>query len=158
MKSKMLVLTAVLLFAGSALAQELGPVPPAPLAPQRPLAPPAPLADPFGGALFPPELVMTHQRAIGLDTEQRDAIRETIRSIQPQFTDLQWEMQDAAEVMRSLLDKTQVDEEKVLGQLEQVLDIERRVKRLQFQLMVRTKNVLTKDQQAQLRVIRGGLR
>ena len=167
MKTKSLILVAVLLLAVASLpAQQFAPAPPRPSAPPAasqapavrpaPPAPPAPPADPFGGALFPPELIMQNQRAIGLDTEQRDAIRGHIRTIQPQFTELQWEMQDAAEAMRSLLEEPQVDEEEVLGQLNHILDVERRVKRLQFQLMIRIKNTLTAEQQQQLRAIRKG--
>ncbi|MFQ5663944.1 MAG: Spy/CpxP family protein refolding chaperone [Terriglobia bacterium] len=110
--------------------------------------------DPIRESLFPPELVMRHQRAIGLEPEQKAYIRKQMRQAQLRFTELQWELEDAAETMRSLLEQDQVDEEQVLGQLEKVLDAERRIKRLQLSLMIRIKNKLTPEQQAQLRELR----
>lgn len=46
-------------------------------------------------------------------------------------------------------------EQQALAQLDKVLDVEREVKRAQIGLMVRIKNKLTPEQQAQLREIRG---
>ena len=167
MKKMIVLFAACFLLATTALARDLPPLPPEPplpagapspaLAPQQPApapAPPAPNADPFGGALFPPELIMRHQRAIDLTADQRDDIRGIIRTIQPQFQDIQWEMQDLSESMRELLEKSAIDEESVLAQLEKILDAERRVKRLQVTLMIRIKNTLTARQQQQLRAFR----
>lgn len=168
MKKAIILLAACFLLATTVLAQDLSPLPPEPplpaetpspaLAPQQPAppAPPAPPADPFGGALFAPELIMRHQRAIGLTADQRDNIRGIIRTIQPQFQDIQWEMQDLSQTMKELLEQSAVDEESVLAQLEKILDAERRVKRLQVTLMVRIKNTLNVKQQKQLREIRDG--
>lgn len=120
------------------------------LAAQRP----GPNPDPLGGNLFSPELIMRNQRAIGLESVQRDAIRAEIQKAQQKFTELQWEMQDAAEVMISLVSQDRVDEQQTLEQLDKVLSIERKVKRAQIQLMVRLKNQLTPEQQKQLRALR----
>ncbi len=46
----------------------------APALAQQPPQAPAVQADPLFDALFPPELIMQHRRAIGLTDEQRDAI------------------------------------------------------------------------------------
>jgi Spy/CpxP family protein refolding chaperone len=110
--------------------------------------------DPLGGNLFPPELIMKNQRAIGLEVAQRDTIRAEIQEAQQKFTELQWEMQDAAEVMMSLVSQDRVNEQQALAQLDKVLSIEREVKRAQIQLMVRLKNQLTPEQQKQLKELR----
>lgn len=138
MKARVLVFSLVLLPAW-ALAQ--------------PAPEPSPL-DPLQENLFPPELVMRHQRAIELQPEQKTYIREQVREAQLRFTELKWQLEDAAEAMRSLLEQTRVDEQQVLGQLEKVLDAERQIKRLQLTLMVRIKNQLTPEQQARLRELR----
>ena len=111
-------------------------------------------SDPLGENLFPPELIMGNQRAIGLEKLQRDAIRAEIQEAQKQFTELQWQMQDAAEEMRSLVSQDRIDEEQTLAQLDKVLDIERKIKHVQIRLMVRLKNQLTPEQQKQLRKLR----
>ena len=117
-------------------------------------APPAPGDDPLRDALFPPELVMRHQQAIGLTQEKKTYLREEIRKAQLRFTELQWLLQDAMESMRSLLEQTPAPEQPILGQLEKVLEAEREIKRTQISLMVRIKNKLTAEQQARLRELR----
>ncbi len=120
---------------------------------QRGQPPPGP--DPIGENLFPPELIMAHQEAIGLRPEQKSYIREEIRKAQGQFTDLQWQLQDSMEALGSLLKPNTVDEPAVLAQLDKVLATEREIKRAQISLMVRIKNKLTPEQQARLRELRG---
>lgn len=104
--------------------------------------------------LFPPELVMAHQKAIELSSEQKSYLRQEIRNAQTRFTDLQWELQDAMESLHSFLEQERVPEQQVLAQLEKVLDLERQIKRTQMTLMVRIKNHLTPEQQARLRQLR----
>lgn len=143
MRAKVLFLGAWLLLAsGLVLAQQ---------APQ-PGQPPG--DDPLRDALFPPELVMRHQQAIGLTQEQKTYLREEIRKAQLRFTELQWLLQDAMESMRALLEQTPAPEQPILGQLEKVLEAEREIKRTQISLMVRIKNKLTAEQQARLRELR----
>lgn len=173
MKAKVALVAVGLLFlAGPLAAQTPAPEPPsAPVAvaasqgaqpPQAPEAPPAPRAaatprppgDPIGDALLPPELVMRHQQAIGLTPEQKTYIRDQIRQAQLRFTELQWQMEDAAEALRALLEKDRVDEAQALAALEHVLDAERQIKTAQITLMVRIKNKLTPEQQARLRELR----
>ncbi|MFQ5818200.1 MAG: Spy/CpxP family protein refolding chaperone [Terriglobia bacterium] len=150
MKAKLALVCAGLVFlANAALAQR--PLPPQP--PQPPQAP-RPRHDPLGENLFPPELVMRHQKAIGLEPEQKSYLRDQIRQAQLRFTELQWELQDAMETVQSLLEQTQVAEEQVLAQLEKVLAAERAIKRTQLTLMIRIKNKLTPEQQARLRALR----
>jgi len=120
---------------------------------QRP--PQAPGPDPVGEHLFPPELIMAHQEAIGLTADQKTYIRDEIRKAQGQFSDLQWQLQDAMEALGSLLKHNPVDEQVALAQLDKVLATEREIKRTQISLMVRIKNKLTPEQQARLRELRG---
>lgn len=114
--------------------------------------------DPIGDALFPPELVMQHQQAIGLTDEQKGFLIAEIQKAQARFTDLQWQLQHAVETMASLVREERVDEEKVLAQLDRVLTLEREIKRAQFSLMVRIRNKLTPEQRARLQEIKTRLR
>ncbi len=151
MKAKIFLLAACLLLAaGLAVAQQ-------PLAPSPRFQPGAagPAPDPVRGNLFPPELIMQNQKAIGLTDEQKTTIRGELLQAQTRFTELQWELQDQVESLVSLLKQEKVDEQRALAQLDKVLDVEREVKRAQIGLMVRIKNKLTPEQQAQLREIRG---
>lgn len=111
--------------------------------------------DPIGQSFFPPELVIQHQEAIGLSTEQKDAFKAEIRQAQLKFTELQWKLQDEMEKMISLVKQPHPDEPQVLAQLDKVLAAEREVKREQITLLVRIKNKLTPEQQSKLAELRG---
>ncbi len=137
MRTRVLVLVWNLLLAGLSLAQPLGP--------ER---------DPVGESLFPPELIMQNQQAIGLQEAQKSYIRAEILKAQSRFTELQWGLQDAMESLASLLRQESVDEQQVLAQLDKVLNVEREIKRTQIGLMVRIKNRLTPEQQSRLLEIR----
>jgi Spy/CpxP family protein refolding chaperone len=54
----------------------------------------------------------------------------------------------------ALLEETQVDEAAAIAKAEQVLKTENEVKKRQMALLIRIKNVLTKDQQNRLRALR----
>ncbi len=106
--------------------------------------------DPLGKYLFSPERVMKHQRALGLTTEQKETMKAAVQTAQTTFTDAQWELQDAMQSMGELVNKNQIDEAQVLDQLEEILNLERQIKRAQLTLMVRIKNTLTEEQQKKL--------
>src|SRR5690349_18465193 len=113
------------------------------LAAQQPAGP-----DPIAENLFPPELVMAHQKAIDLSDAQKTSIRAELLKAQTRFTELQWQLQDAMEGLVSLLKQSSADESGVMTQLDKVLSSEREIKRTQISLLVRIKNKLTPDQQA----------
>jgi Spy/CpxP family protein refolding chaperone len=113
-----------------------------------------PAPDPLGENLFPPELIMQHQQALGLSEEQKNFFKNELRQAQTRFTELQWKVQDEAEKMAELIKQPQVDESQVLSQLDKILNLERDVKRAQIALLIRIKNRLTPEQQAKLREIR----
>jgi Spy/CpxP family protein refolding chaperone len=118
----------------------------------QPPQPPGP--DPLSENLFPPELVMAHQKAIDLNDAQKAYIRTELLKAQTRFTELQWQLQDAMEAMVSLLKQSPADESQIMSQLDKVLNSEREIKRTQISLLVRIKNKLTPEQQAQLQKLR----
>jgi Spy/CpxP family protein refolding chaperone len=119
------------------------------LAAQQPSNP-----DPIMDSLFPPELVMAHQAAIGLDDAQKNDIRGELLKAQTRFSDLQWQLQGAMESLAALLKKNPADEGQVMAQLDKVLAAERELKRTQIGLLVRIRNRLTPEQQARLQKLR----
>jgi Spy/CpxP family protein refolding chaperone len=113
-----------------------------------------PPQDPFGDSLFPPELVMQHQEEIGLTEEQKNFLKTESRKAALRFTELQWQLSDAAEKMAAAVKQPKVDEQQAIAMLDQVLDAEREIKRLQVSLVIRIKNNLTPEQQAKLQDIK----
>jgi Spy/CpxP family protein refolding chaperone len=110
--------------------------------------------DPFAAVFFPPELIMEHQQAIGLNADQKRAVRAEIQKAQGRFTELQWKLEDEMQALLSLTGQKTPDEDAVLTQLDRVLSLEREIKRTQIGLMVRIKRVLTPEQQNRLRDLR----
>jgi Spy/CpxP family protein refolding chaperone len=110
--------------------------------------------DPLGENVFPPELIMQNQQAIGLTEDQKNYIITQMQEAQEGFTKLNWSLQKEVESLIKLLSQTAADEKKVTEQLDKVLQIEAQIKKKQITLMVRIKNKLTAEQQAKLKQIR----
>ena len=110
--------------------------------------------DPIAESVFPPELVMQHQQAIGLTDGQKDLLKVEVRQAQLRLTELQWQLQDEIEKLAALLKQEPADEQRVTNQLDRVLNLERDIKRAHLGLVVRIKNNLTREQQAKLRELR----
>ena len=111
-------------------------------------------SDPLADLLFPPELVMSRQNAIGLSDAQKTYLRAEVLKAQTRFTELQWQLQDGMEGLIGLLKQSRTDEAQVAAQLDKVLASEREIKRAQISLLVRIKNNLTAEQQQRLQTLR----
>jgi len=115
----------------------------------RPFGPPI-----FLTRVFLPKLVMEHQQEIGLRPAQVDAIKQAMADTQHQMVDLQWKLDAESEALDKLLAADHADETAVLAKLDHVLAIEQQVKKTNFTLLVRIKNLLDAEQQTKLRTLR----
>jgi len=115
---------------------------------------PKPPEDVLARYLYAPELVLDNQQAINLSDRARLTIQEAMLDAQKRFLGLQFMMSKETETLRNLLRSGAVDSTAVLKQIDQMLGIEREVKRTQMSLMIRIKNTLTRDQQVVLDEIR----
>jgi Spy/CpxP family protein refolding chaperone len=133
-----------------------GQTPPA-AAQRHPSAPPPPHAamPSFDHLLFPPELVMQHQRALELTAEQRSVITDAVKSLQNQTVDLQWNLQAEQATLADMLDRRPINEQAVVAQVSKLLELEANVKRTHLSALVRIKNALTDKQIQQLTDLRG---
>ena len=105
---------------------------------------------PFSRHLFPPEMVMMNHLNIGLRDAQRDQIQAELKKAQNMFTDMQWKMSGENQKLEKLLQENVVDETRVLAQVDQILQLEREVKRAHVALLVRIHNALTPEQREKL--------
>ncbi|MFO0736885.1 MAG: hypothetical protein U0270_13450 [Labilithrix sp.] len=109
---------------------------------------------PIEARLFPPELAMEHQEALGIREEQKKAlITETERG-NSEVLRLQWELEAEKEKLVKLLEPDQVDEAKVKEAGARVTDREGKVKAAYLAMLVRVKNILTSEQKQRLRELR----
>jgi Spy/CpxP family protein refolding chaperone len=118
------------------------------------LADPPKPDDPIGARLFPPELIMKHQRELAIDDKQRDALVGEVQRTQQQTVALQWQMTGATEALVKLLEAGHVDEVKALAQADQIMTIERDFKRTHLAMLIRIRNLLTDAQRERLAQLR----
>jgi Spy/CpxP family protein refolding chaperone len=132
-----------------------GPQPPQPQNDrQQPPPPPGPLDD----SIFPPEMIMQHQRELALTDEQKSFMRGEIQRTTTRFNELQWQLQDQMEALHETVKSNSINEQLALSQLDKVLESEREIKRLHMELAIRIKNKLTAEQQMKLQTIRQNMR
>jgi Spy/CpxP family protein refolding chaperone len=108
----------------------------------------------FLSNVFSPRQVMAHQLELGLRPEQIDAIKAAMLETHQKLLDLQWKLDADTEKLSQLLAADHVDEAKVLAKLDEVTEVERNVKKTNFTLLVRVKNLLDPEQQAKMRKLR----
>jgi len=96
--------------------------------------------------LVPPELIMQHQAELGITADQREQIKAIVTQAQAGFTSLQWDMQAAVQSLGQALAEPPGDDGAVLELLDNVLDLEKQVKRAQLMMLLELRRVLTPAQ------------
>ena len=127
-----------------------GPQSPPPGEQQQPRPPGDPLAD----SIFPPDMIMQHQRELALTEDQKTFMRGEIQRTTTRFNELQWQLQDQMEALHETVKGNSINEQLALSQLDKVLESEREIKRLHMEMAIRIKNKLTPDQQTKLQSFR----
>jgi len=102
--------------------------------------------DVFKGKLFPPNVILEHQSELGLSKDQFTAIRAAVVEVQAGVAEHEWDMREAYQALMQELDKTPIDEDRVLDHANVALLAENQVKRKQMTMLVRLKNLLTAEQ------------
>ena len=105
-----------------------------------------PKDDVFKGKLFPPNVILEHQAELRLSKAQFTAIREAVVEVQAGVAAHEWDMREAYQALMLELDKTPIDEGRVIAHAEVALQAENRVKKKQMAMLVRLKNLLTEEQ------------
>ena len=140
------------------VAQQPRPAPGPPQTPDDQQRPPRPPDDPLADSIFPPEMIMQHQRELALTDEQKTFMRGEIQRTTTRFNELQWQLQDQMEALHDTVKSNSVNEQLALSQLDKVLESEREIKRLHMEMAIRIKNKLTPEQQMKLQVMRQNMR
>ncbi len=112
--------------------------------------------DRFEKAFFDPQLVLQRAKEIGVTAQQRAAILDVLKKAQAELGPLQIDMTEPALELVEMIEEAKVDEAQALAKADKMLKIENEVKKVQMSLMIRIKNLLTKEQQDRLRQIRDG--
>ena len=100
-----------------------------------------------------PELVLLARNPIALSQQQQEALRDRVATAQPRSEELRVKLERETAALATLAKPEHVDEAELIAQLDKVLDAERELKHLHIGLLVAIKNLLTPEQQTQLREI-----
>jgi len=109
----------------------------------------------FLRVLYPPRVVMRYATDIGLTPNQKEQISEQVRETQKDLIDVQWKLGEASNELEKLLEAERIDERAAMAEAEQVMAIEQEVKERHLRLLIRIRNLLTPEQRAKLRALRG---
>jgi Spy/CpxP family protein refolding chaperone len=110
--------------------------------------------DPIAETLYPPDLLLNHANEIGLDEQQEHSIETQWREHRRLFVRIQQTLQQRMAGLGEILRRDHPDEKEAMAQLDQVLDAEGQIKRVQLSLLIAIRNQLTPEQQARAREIR----
>lgn len=111
--------------------------------------------DVFKGKLFPPNVILEHQDALGLSKEQFTAIRAAVVEVQVNVAEHEWDLRTAYQAVLTELDNSPIDSDNVIELVSEALKAENEVKKLQVGMLIKLRNMLTDDQMAYLREVNG---
>ena len=111
--------------------------------------------DVFKGKLFAPNIILENREELQLSKDQFTAIRKAVVEVQAGVAEHEWDMQEAYQALMLELDKSPIDESRVLDHVGKALQAENQVKKKQVAMLVRLKNLLTAEQVAYLESVHG---
>ena len=106
--------------------------------------------DVFKDALYTSEAVLKYAEEIALSESQITKIKELYEQNTAEFKALKQELNTAQDSLKALLKNTQVDESASLKKLERVNELERQIKYVRLQMLIRIKNEISEEQQEKL--------
>ena len=96
--------------------------------------------------LYPPDIIMRHQKRLGITDPQRKQITAAVKTFQLEVADLQWSMQSEQQSLRQSFSGYTINTKESLAQAEKVLALENQFKLAHFRLLIAIKNALTEEQ------------
>lgn len=125
-----------------------------PLASPRAMEPPDEDEGDLEEALIEPDFIVDNQKEIGLEEKQRNAIIDEIAKAQGDIVRSRWKLQASTSDLKNLLSADRIDETKALAKADEVMNLERDVKRANLAMLIRIKNQLTATQLKKLHDLR----
>ena len=74
--------------------------------------------------------------------------------LQSRVVRMQWQLTEQVQALRETLARPRVDQDRAIDQLNRVLDTEQDIKKAHLEMLIRIKNVLRREQQAELARLR----
>ena len=109
---------------------------------------------PMDRSLFPPDLILSNQIALGLTDDQTAAIKKMINETHQKVLDVQTQLQRTTEQLHTELSQPKVDEAAAISFASQAMGLEQQIKTAHMTMLIRIKNMLTPDQQTKAATLR----
>jgi len=100
--------------------------------------------------LYTSESVLKFGKEIGLSDSQTAKIKELYKQNTTEFKELKEKLNQAQDSLRELLNNSQVDEGASLKKLGRINELERKLKYVRLQMLIRIKNEISDTQQQEL--------
>ncbi len=97
---------------------------------------------------------MQYSNQLNLSEQQQEILKTELKNAQASIFDIKWQMRDESEKLKAILKTTPIDEAELLAQSDQVMQLERQIKRVHLTLLARLKNMLSEQQIQELRELR----
>jgi Spy/CpxP family protein refolding chaperone len=111
------------------------------------------MGGPMDRSLFPPDVILSNQIALGVTDDQVSAIKKLLGETHNRVIDVQTDLRRVTEQLHDAVAPAKVDEKAALTLASQAMDLEKQVKTAHLTLMIRVKNLLTPDQQEKARAL-----
>ncbi|HVQ34824.1 MAG TPA: periplasmic heavy metal sensor [Candidatus Bathyarchaeia archaeon] len=109
---------------------------------------------PMDRSLFPPDLILSNQIALGLTDDQTASIKKMINETHQKVLDFQTALQRTTEQLHTELSAPKVNEAAAISFATQVMGFEQQIKTAHMTLLIRIKNMLTPEQQTKAAALR----
>ncbi len=106
-----------------------------------------PVGDPIQAHLIAPEILLHHRAEIGLTDQQIKKIQALVEEAGPKSQQHQTQLNDALGKLTQLLAAPKIDANAALGQLDEVLGIEKELKRMHLRVLIQIRSELNAEQQ-----------
>lgn len=112
--------------------------------------------DVFQEKLFSIDLILKYAEDIALSDHQETALKKIYNDHISEFNSLKWELDAQMVKMDRLISSNEVDDEAALKKMDNLLELESKLKKMRFKVMLALKSELTGTQQEQLKGLRPG--
>ncbi len=110
--------------------------------------------DTFQSELFSAETVLKYRSDLELSDEQVTNVKKIYSDNIATFNSIKWDL-DALQVnLNKLISKSSIDEKEALAKMEEIAELEKKLKRQRLKMLVKIKNQLTEKQQNTLKELR----
>jgi Spy/CpxP family protein refolding chaperone len=102
------------------------------------------------GKLFPPRQVMRYADEIGLTSTQREQIKAIVKKAHSDSVDLKFKLAEEVSELEKMLAKDTVDATRAAAKADEVMELERQIKRQHLMMLIEIKNLLSPTQKQKL--------